>query len=254
MAMTGTWTLAELTPATPEHVSRAYRTALTNLVVAPSDLAVAILHAQGALETGHFKSCWCNNAGNIKAGEKWAGKYTAIKLNEVLNGQTVWFAPEGELESKYGAIKGKLWPVPEGHPQTRMRAYETLAGGVEDKIRFLASPYWRPALDLALEGNAGGYVESIRARNYFTAALDPYRRAVISLAQKYLPVAVSTREQEASPKIEDDSDELCRDMAACMRFDLPDWLAARVTVHQAEHVDFALDVVRADRDKEITGE
>lgn len=249
--MKATWYPALLTPASPEHVSRAYRTALTNLIAAPSDLAVAVLHGQGALETGHFKSCWCYNAGNIKAGDGYEGMYCNIKLNEIIAGHTVWFAPEGELDGKDGPVKGKRWPVPEGHPQTRMRAYATLASGVTDKIRFLASPHWKPALDRAMAGDAAGYVEGVRALGYFTAPLEPYRRAVVSLAQKYLPVAIATREAEPVPALPPDSDELCRDMAVCHRFLLPDWLAERIHIGQAEHVDFALEVAKADRDKDI---
>jgi hypothetical protein len=249
--MIANWVPAELTPATPEHVSRAYRTALTNMVGVPSDLAVAVLHAQGALETGHFKSCWNGNAGNIKAGELYEGLYTCIKLNEVLSGRTVWFAPNGELDGKDGPVKGKEWENPPGHPQTRMRAYLSLAGGVEDKIRFLLKERWRPALELAWEGNPAAYVEAIRERGYFTAALEPYRRAVVSLTAKYLPVAEATRQVIVAPPLPPDSDELCRDMAACHRFELPDWLVARVRVQQAEHVDFALGLARQARDEEL---
>lgn len=247
------WVPAIITTATPEHVSRAYRTALTKLTGMPSDMAVAVLHAHGALETGHFKSCWGNNAGNIKAGARWEGMYQCIKLNEILDGKTIWFAPEGELDGKDGPVKGKHWPVPEGHPQTRMRAYGTLATGVEDKIDFLLDPRWLPALQLALVGNPAAYVDAIADRGYFTANRDPYRRAVVSLAQKYLPVAVATREAVAVPPLPPDDLELCRDMAACHRFELPDWLRAKIEVAQAEHVDFVMDLVRADRDKEISG-
>lgn len=251
--MIANWQPPELTPARPESVSRAYRTALTNMVGAPSDLTVAILHAQGALETWHFKSCWNNNAGNIKAGELYEGLYTCIKLNEVLGGRTIWFAPEGELDGKDGPIKGKTWEVPPGHPQTRMRAYLSLAGGIEDKIRFLFREHWRPALERAWDGDAGGYIEAIKERGYFTAPLGPYLNSVLQLVQKYLPVARATTLVQPSPKPEPDSDELCRDMTACHRFELPPELVARIRVQQAEHVDDALAAVRADRDKEVSG-
>ena len=252
--MIANWQPPELTPARPEDVSRAYRTALQNMVGAPSDLTVAILHAHGALETGHFKSCWNNNAGNIKAGELYEGLYTCIKLNEVLGGRTVWFSPTGELDGKDGPIKGKEWDVPPGHPQTRMRAYLSLAGGIEDKIRFLFKAHWRPALEIAWDGDAAAYVEAIRSRGYFTAALEPYRRAVVQLTQKYLPVAEATRRVQPAPPLPPDSDETCRDIAACHRFELPADLAARVRIHQADHIDFALDLVKAARDEELKGD
>lgn len=254
--MRATYVKPELTPATPEHVSRAYRTALTNLVGAPSDMAVAVLHGQGALETGHFKSCYNWNAGNVKSGEQYVGLFTCFPmLNEVIQGRTVWFCPEGELEGGPGTpVKGKHWPVPDGHPQSRFRAYLSLSSGIEDKIRFLAGPHWKPALDKAMVGDAAGYVETVRALGYFTAPLAPYQRAVVSLAQKYLPVAIATREAVAVPPLPPDDLELCRDMAACIRFELPAELAAKVRIGQADHADFALDLVRQARDEEISGE
>lgn len=251
--MRATYVIPELTPATPEHVSRAYRTALTNLVGAPSDEAVAVLHAHGALETGHFKSCWNHNAGNIKASDRYDGFFTCITLNEVLNGKLVWFAPEGEFASKDGPVVGRAWPVPDGHPQTRMRAYAVLADGVADKVRFLTGGRWERALRAALAGNPALYCDELKAQVYFTAALEPYRRAVVQLTAKYLPVARATAAMQPAPPLPPDDDALCRDMAACFRFELPPELAARVRIGQAEHVDFALDLVRADRDRDIQG-
>lgn len=254
--MKATWVPAELTPATPEHVSRGYRTAITNLVAVPSDMAVAILHGHGALETWHFKTIYCNAPGNIKSGSEYEGLFTCFPiLNEIIDGKTVYFTAEGELEGGPGTpVKGKRWPVPDGHPQSRFRAYTTLASGIEDKIRFLSTPNWRPALDQALKGNPDAYVRAIKARRYFTANVDKYSSAVVQLAQKYLPVAIATREQVAAPPLPPDSDELCRDMLDCFRLELPPELKARLRIHQAEHVDFALDVARADRDKEIQGD
>lgn len=243
------------TPATPEHVSRAYRTALTNLSGTPTDRAVAVLHAHGALETWHFKSMYCNAPGNIKAGAEYEGLFTCFPiLNEIIDGDTRWFCPEGELEGGPGTpVKGKVWPVPDGHPQSRFRAFESLSGGIEDKIKFLLQPRWLAALHAALEGNPTLYTQALKNRGYMTAPLGPYQRSVEQLTAKYLPVAKATAAAIAVPAIEPDSDELCRDMAACLRFELPPELAARIKVLQAEHIDDALAAARADRDKEIMG-
>lgn len=252
--MRATYVPPVLTPATPEHVSRAYRTALTNLVGAPSDEAVAVLHAHGALETGHFKSCYNHNGGNIKAGQQYVGAYTCFPiLNEVFDDGTHWYTPEGELEGGPGTPLRYPPPlaVPPGEPQSRFRAYSTLASGIEDKIRFLARPEWRPALNFALTGNPDAFVRAIKARGYFTANVDTYARSVVQLTAKYLPVARATSQQQPTPPIEPDSDSLCRDMAACFRFPLPPELAARIRIHQAEHIGDVLSVVRADRDRDI---
>ena len=257
--MIATWVPAVLTPATPAHVSRAYRTVLTRLVGAPSDLAVAVLHGHCALETGHMSSCYGNNMKNVKSGPKHKGKYQCLPiLNERLmrNGEmkTVWFTDRAELEFKGGpVVPGTEHPLPPGHPQSRFRAYDSLIGCLEDQLGWLMTERWRPAFQFALDGNPAAYVDAIADRGYFTAPRDAYKRAVVSLTQKYLPVAIATREAEALPPLDPDSDELCRDMAACMRSELPDWLAARIRVQQAEHVDFALDVVKAARDEELKG-
>lgn len=177
----------------------AYWDACTSLGMKPTIPLVTVLVAHGALETGHFESCWLYNVGNIKAGGSWTGKYTCLSCNEILKagGPLVYFTPQGELTGnpKYG---GKLktpydqnpLPVPEGHPQTRFRAYDSLAQGVEDKIRFLLKPYWEPVLKPARLGDVSTYVRMIRIRNYFTAYRgqpDPtrYETDVISLTKTY---------------------------------------------------------------------
>ena len=259
--MIATWVPAALTPSTPEHVSRAYRTALTSLVGAPTDLAVAVLHAHGALETGHFKSCYNNNGGNIKAGAKYQGQYTCFPIlneREMRDGKlvTIWYSATAELVGgKNGPPRpGTEHPLPPGHPQSRFRAYSALAAGIEDKIRFLATGKWRAALQWALDGKPDAYVRAIRSLGYFTADLDPYVRAVVSLTAKYLPVAEATAASLPAPALEEDDLQTCEDMAACHRFELPDWLVARLTLLRAEHIDDAMDQVRRDRDRDIRGD
>lgn len=253
--MIATYLPPVLTPVSPEDAARAIRAALRKIVVNPLSEAVAVFHAHQALETWHYKSCWDFGVGNVKASSQYAGFFTCIKLNEVLNGHTIWFAPEGELAGKDGPLVAKPMAVPDGHPQTRMRAYKSLEAAEVDKLtRFLTEPRWRAALECALRGDAAGYVRAIKAQGYFTAAEGPYERSVVSLYAKYLPTAIATANDAPMAPPEPDSDELCRDIAACHRFELPPELAARVRVQQAEHVDFALDVVHADRDAEIAEE
>lgn len=245
-----------LTPVTPEDASRAIRSALLKVVGPPLPAAVAVFHAHQALETGHFKSCHRFGVGNIKAGNDYEGFYTAIKLNEVIDGHTIWFAPEGELDGKDGPVRGKRWAVPEGHPQCRMRAYQSLEAAEDDKLaRFLMQEQFREAMACALTGDAAGFVRAIKAQGYFTAPLEPYVRSVVQLTTKFTPLAIAiANEAPTYPAIEPDSDALCRDIAACHRFELPAELAARVRVQQAAHVDFALDLVKQARDGEVSGE
>lgn len=217
------------TTAVPADVAHGFFEAVLTLTGwTPSPLAVAVLYAHSALENGNWSSCWNNNPANIKAGEKYDGFYTCIRLNELIDGVYVWFSPAGEERPKGNVIK--THDVPPGHPQTRMRAYATLTQGIEDKIRFLSTPRWRPALDLALKGDPSGYVRAIKALGYFTARLEPYERAVVSLTAKYLPVAKGAA-AEPAPLAEDS--QLCGDMAECIRTPLPDWLLARANLQVA---------------------
>ncbi len=248
------------TPSPPEHISRALRTAITNRYGAPSDECVAVFHAHIDLETGRTNSCFNYNLNNTKAGEQYEGEYTCLPLlneREMRGGEmkTIWYTATAELEFYGGPVKkGTERPLPPGHPQSRFRAFRSLAGAANEKIRwFLESGNgrWRNAFDLAWRGLPGEYVDELKLQNFFTAQLEPYRRAVISLFQMRLPLARSTREGQASPPEPELSVELCHDMAACHRFELPPELRAGLRVQQATHVDFALDLSREQRDTDI---
>lgn len=216
------------TPVSPVDVSRAYRHALSVITgVNPKPEAVAVLHAQCALETGHMKSCWNFGVGNVKAGNKYEGLFTCIRLNERMpqpDGSLAyeWYRPEGK-EKADGSIDGQVYTVPDGHPQTRMRAFRNLGDGVRDKIRFLNEPNWRPALAHALTGNAGAYVKAIKALGYFTSDVEKYMRAVVSLTAKLLPVARGVAEETEAW-----DDQTCLDVAECMQVEVPDWLRDKV--------------------------
>lgn len=202
--MRGTYVAPQRAEYTREQACVAYWQACGALGWSPTVELVSVLVAHGALESGNFKTgLWNNNPGNIKAGEAWEGKYTCVVLNEVLtrNGKnvTVWFAPEGELVAgKSSAVKGTPVAVPPGHPQTRLRAFDTLADGIADKLRFLSMPHWLPALAPARRGDPSGYVRAIRGGGYFTAYKGqpdptPYETSVVSLFHSYRPIVEATR-------------------------------------------------------------
>jgi hypothetical protein len=257
--MLATYVPPQLTPVSPENASRAIRAVLSHLMGTPSDRAVAVIHAHQALETWHYKSCWNWGVGNIKSGPKHTGLYTAIPLNERLmrNGKLVYvyFDPvKGELLSKGGAARypDKPWTLPPAEPQCRMRAYKTLFDAETDKLeKFFQEERWRPAFERAIAGDPEGYVRAIYAKGYFTADPEPYVRSVVSLTATYLPVAIATGVAAPVPEPEPDSDDLCADIAACHRFELPPELAARIRIHQAEHIDDAMARVREDAKRDI---
>jgi hypothetical protein len=191
------------TPVTPYELAQAYEIALGgDGKVSPGHIAVLMAHA--ALECGRDinrgligPSCWNYNLGNVKAGPTYEGLYTCIRLNEYLsrNGRRtlVWFSPEAEeaggSAARRGAFVGPIHGVPPGHPQTRMRAFGSLAEGIKAKLAFLSAPRFARAVSAARNGTPGRYVDEIHAQKYFTADLAPYRAAVVSLFKSYLPVA-----------------------------------------------------------------
>jgi hypothetical protein len=215
------------TPAEPLDVSRGYRDALTALTgIVPAPEAVAVLHSHYDLETGRGVSCWNNNPGNIKAGVNYEGLFTCITLNERLKQtdgsmQLVWFRPEGRVAPGHGPtgpIDGATYTVPDGHPQTQLRAYETFAKGLADKIAFLMKSHWRPALDLALNGQPGPYARKLHDLGYYTAEPGPYARGLMSLYQKNLPIARGVA-NEPKPLTTELEEQLDSDIEQCWRFD-----------------------------------
>jgi hypothetical protein len=152
----------------------------------PSREALALALAKTALETGRWKAIWCNNWGNIKAGEKHEGLYCTIALNEVLNGKVVWFSPRGRLDRKGGVVVAEQYDDPPGHPQTRMRAYGTRDEGARAYVAFVAGGRYALAWQRLLAGDAAGYATELRAKGYYTAPLADYLKGVVSLQREFI--------------------------------------------------------------------
>jgi len=156
---------------------------------APPDGTLALALAKVWLETGRGKHCWNHNWGNVKAAPSYIGQFTCITLNEVLGGKVVWFAPEGELTaapSKGGKLKGAPIAVPDGHPQTRMRAHPNHYDGADCYVDFVANGRYRAAWQELLVGHAESYVHALKVACYFTADEGAYRRGVVALRDELL--------------------------------------------------------------------
>jgi len=124
--------------------------------------------AHSALETGRWRSIHWNNFGNIKRG-KYDGYWTMFRCNEILHGKVQWFDPPD--------------------PQTWFRAYKLAAEGALEHFAFLhQQKRWQPAWEAAVAGDPDAFCRALKAAGYFTAELEPYRRAVVSLHSTYLPV------------------------------------------------------------------
>lgn len=153
---------------------------------APRRDVLALALAKCALETGRFQKMYCWNFGNIKAGSTYRGMFTCILLNEVIGGTVQWFAPEGPVLRKQdgGLVPvGARVPVPDGHPQTRMRAHANRFDGCFAYGDFMRS---RSAMWAALHlGEPIAFVRAMKAARYFTADEAPYAKAVASLFREF---------------------------------------------------------------------
>jgi hypothetical protein len=205
----------------------------------PTDEVRALALAKCALETGRWSQMWCDNWGNVKAGDSYVGQYTGITLNEVLvrNGsrKLIWFAPEGELSaapSKGGKLIGKPCEVPPCHPQTRMRAYANAYDGAVSYVEFVAGGYYKEAFAQLLRGDAVAYVKALKAKLYFTADVEPYIKGVVSLQREML---ARIRAEEPPPAVDLEWEKLIAAVPG-MQFDVDELLATPLGSDFAEVV------------------
>ncbi len=168
----------------------------------PTERALALALAKTALETGRWQKMWNHNWGNVKCNDDYHGMFTCITLNEVINGRTVWFAPDGQLDRKDGDVTGLAWAVPPGHPQTRMRAYANGFDGAQQYVDFVANGRYRDAWARLLDGDAAGYVHELKRKGYFTADEATYRRAVERIHAEFLELL--RRDTVPAPPLEPD--------------------------------------------------
>jgi hypothetical protein len=214
------------TRLTFDQAATSMRAALEN----PPDHVLALALAKSALETGRWDACWNWNLGNQKAGPTYAGMYTCITLNEVLDGKVVWFAPHGQLSGgPSSTIVGEAIQVPPGHPQTRMRAYAGPTDGAYAYVDFVGgSKRYAAAWQALLRGEPSAYVHELKRAGYFTAPEEPYRKAVARLHTEYV-AKLAGREHAVTA---DDTRE---------------WAALRAQV-QAFQADYARQLLDENRD------
>lgn len=179
--MRGAYVSPKRTPVAPEDMRAALAVQFASRGIAVSEHVLTTLVAMSAHETGRWASCWNNNLGNVKAGPTWDGSYTCLtNVWEILNGVKRWFSPQGETAGKNGPVIGAVYEVPPGHPQTRFRAYATLAEGVVGFVDKMLGMY-RASLDVLLGGGAtDAFLASLKRQRYFTGDLEAYQKSVRS--------------------------------------------------------------------------
>lgn len=200
----------QFTTVEPSALARVFASLVADVSTDPR--LVAVLLAQSALETGHWRMMRCFNFGNVKATDKWVdrgGGYTFFS-----QAPPHARAPVSETMSRAAAVRNmqlarprpdapdKLDMVigdeqPNGrvcwfwarHPQTRFRAFATLQEGAEAWLSLLAGKYG-PALVPAARGDVAGYCRELAALGpYFTEDVKRYTSVVEQLYRKYLPIA-----------------------------------------------------------------
>lgn len=234
----------KLTKLTPREAVAALRVAYLEIEGAqPSVECLAIHTAQSALESARWKSLHNFCFTNAKAGPNYAGFFGCYKCNERLNGKWVYFVPEGELVGAFGSqLKNAPLPVPDGHPQTRFRAFRTIEDGALDHMQ-LVKRKWPEAWTAARGGDVVGFVQGLKQRNFFTADLAPYLAGVSSLYREFLPLARDASAAHA-PTITDD--EICQALT-CVAPDPERYLHTEAVLAAASSMGGVWDAIRDER-------
>ncbi|HKY34830.1 MAG TPA: hypothetical protein VJN18_02720 [Polyangiaceae bacterium] len=169
----------KLTPLGRDEAGRAFLAAYQQLVGrSPTQAVLALLLAQSAFETGHWKSLHHYNFGNAKAHPNYP-LITQFRCSEVdQNGVETFYDPP--------------------HPQCNFRAYETPAAGALDYLKVLQNrPHWWQGLHT---GDPAAFVDALSTPpKYFTGNPTVYKRSVVSLFNGFFPLAKAALTAPATP-------------------------------------------------------
>jgi hypothetical protein len=158
-----------LTPLSRDDASRALLTAYLQLTGAlPTPGVLALLLAQSAFETGHWKSLHNFNFGNAKAGLDYP-LITQFHCSEV---------DEHGVEHFYDPPD----------PHCNFRAYDNAAAGALDHLKVLQHrPTWWQGLHTE---DPSAFVDALATPpKYFTGNVAVYKRSVVSLFGTFHPLA-----------------------------------------------------------------
>lgn len=130
----------------------------------PKRESILVLLAQGALETGRWRSMHCWNLGNAKHTPGDGRSFTFYRCNEIIAGKTVWFDPP--------------------HPASCFRAFRSIQEGAVDYLGMLRRRFTK-AWPAVLGGDPRAFVQQLKAQGYFTADEKPYENSVASLFHEF---------------------------------------------------------------------
>ena len=158
-----------LTPLSRDEASRAFLAAYQQLTgQLPTPGVLALLLAQSAFETGHWKSLHNFNFGNAKAGASYP-LVTQFHCSEV---------DEHGVEHFYDPPD----------PHCNFRAYNDAAAGALDYLKVLQhQSHWWQGLHTE---DPSAFVDALATPpKYFTGNPEVYKRSVVSLFQTFSPLA-----------------------------------------------------------------
>ena len=178
---------ARPTPVTPEQVFVALGTAWQLLTGTPPDRKIIhILHAQSALETGHWRSIMNYNLGGAKKhGDcDWTFFTTTERFKDDVAQKYVASSKPGEVTV---LKQGDGWTTLRFSGKQSMNCFaswDDLDSAAKDHLALLFRRFPK-AVDAAKKGDPVGYVRELKRAGYFTASEDEYAKMVTSIAKSY---------------------------------------------------------------------
>lgn len=179
---------AKRTPVSPEQVFLSFATAWQMLTGSPPERRVLhILHAQSALETGHWKSLWNYNLGGAKKHGQCDWTYFTT-TERFPHAQADKHLASSKPGSEVALVKQdathKTLRFAGKQPMNCFASWEDLDSASKDHLALLFRRF-PAAIERAKAGDVDGYVRALKKGGYFTASEEEYMKAVGSIARSY---------------------------------------------------------------------
>ena len=179
---------AKATPVTPEQVFISLAVAWQSLTgTAPERKVILAIHAQSALETGHWRYIQNFNLGGAKKHGTcdWTyftttERFPAPKADDYLRASK----PGAEVTLVKEADGMKTLKFSGKQNMNCFASWETLDDAAKAQLELLFKRYPK-ALEAAKRGDIAGYVRELKRAGYFTASEEDYRKTVESIARSY---------------------------------------------------------------------
>jgi len=175
------------TPVTPEQVFLALGLAWQSLTGSTPDRKIIhILHAQSALETGHWKSIYNYNLGGAKKHGTcdWTYFTTTERLSHPVADKLLSSAKPGEVTVLKVDDKFKTVKVSGKQSMNCFASWDDLDTAAKDHLALLFRRFPK-AIEAAKKGDVPGYVRELKRSGYFTASEEDYTKIVNSISKSY---------------------------------------------------------------------